>query len=181
MGLRRGFKAEANGWARELRSELGLRPIDPLCPWKLCEFLEIPLIPLNRFAVANPLQVGYLYGDKGQKEFSAVTLMEGRRRIVIYNDAHERKRQASDLAHEAAHALLHHPTHALLNAQGNRHYEREIEEEASWLGPALLISDEAAVHIAAHMTVAEASDHYSASREVVLMRVNVCGARKRVA
>ena len=66
--------------------------------------------------------------------------MEGLRRTVIYNDAHDRKRQASDLAHEIAHALLHHPTHALLNAQGKRHYEREIEEEANWLGPALLIS-----------------------------------------
>jgi len=181
MSLRRGFKAEANGWSRDLRGELGLRPIDPLCPRKLCQFLDIPLISLSQFAVTNPAQVAYLYSDKGQQEFSAVTLMRGRRRIVIYNDGHERKRQASDLAHEVAHALLHHPTHALLNAQGNRHYEREIEEEASWLGPALLISDEAAVHIVARMTIAAASDYYGASREVVQMRVNVSGARKRVA
>jgi Zn-dependent peptidase ImmA (M78 family) len=181
MGLRRGFKAEANWWARELRGELGLQPIDPLCPWRLCEYLDIPLIPLNRFAVTNPAQVAYLYSVVGQKEFSAVTLVHRRRRIVIYNDAHDRKRQASDLAHEIAHALLHHPTHALLSAQGNRHYEREIEEEANWLGPALLISDEAALRIAARMTIAEASEYYGATKEVVLMRVNVSGARKRVA
>ena len=71
MGLRRGFKAEANRWSRDLRGELGLQPIDPLCPWLLCEFLDIPLVPLNRFAVTDPQSVGYLYSAAGQKEVSA--------------------------------------------------------------------------------------------------------------
>lgn len=180
MGLRRGFKTEANRWSRDLRGELGLRATDPLCPWKLCEFLDIPLTPLSHFQGRNPHDVAYLHSVAGQKEFSAVTLTSGLRRIVIYNDAHDRKRQASDLAHEIAHALLHHPTHALLNAQGKRHYEREIEEEANWLGPALLISEEAALQ-AARMTLDDASDYFRATRDVVLMRINVSGARKRVA
>ncbi len=180
MGLRRGFKSEANRWARELRGELGLRAADPLCPRKLSSFLDIPLTPLSAYSSSNPVDVAYLVSAAGQKEFSAVTYTEGVRRHIIYNDAHAPLRQNSDLAHEIAHALLQHPTHAVLTAQGKRHYEREIEEEANWLGPALLISEEAAL-LAARMSIDEASDYFAATRDVVQMRINVSGARKRVA
>ena len=44
--LRRGFKKEANEYAKEFRQELGLRAHDPLCPWKLAEHLAIPVKPL---------------------------------------------------------------------------------------------------------------------------------------
>lgn len=181
MALRWGFKAEANWWSREMRSELGLRPADPLCPWTLAGYLGIPVMPLSAYAAEHPEAVGLFSSGAGQREFSAVTSAIGRRRFIIHNDAHDKKRQASNLAHEIAHALLMHPTHSVLNDQGNRNFIRDIEDEANWLGPALLISEEAALFIAGRMSVAEASDHYGASREVVQMRLNVCGARKRVA
>ena len=106
----------------------------------------------------------------------------GRRLIIIHNDAHDRKRQASNLAHEIAHALLAHPTHLMLKQSGDRHYDKEIEDEASWLGPALLISEEAALHIVeTRMTMEQASHFYGATKEVIQMRLNVSGARRRVA
>ena len=181
MGLRYGFKSEANWWSREMRRELLLRPFDPLCPWRLCDHLHIPIYELSAFAKQHPKEVAFLGSTQGKKDFSAVTLKSGAMRVIIHNDAHDRKRQASNLSHEIAHALLMHPTHQLPDGGGGRHYDKDIEDEASWLGPALLISDEAALFIARQMTVEEASDHFGASKDVVQMRLNVSGAYRRVA
>ena len=65
---------------------------------------------------------------------------------------------------------------------GSRHYDDLLEEEANWLGPALLVSEEAAIHIVERqMAIDFASDHYGASTQLVRMRLNVSGAAKRVA
>lgn len=182
MALRRGFKAEANRWARDLRSELGLQPESPLCPWRMCGHLEIPVIELRFFQAFEPDHVAYLYSEIGREEFSAVTFLLEDRRHIVHNDAHHRKRQASNLSHEIAHALLMHPVLRMIGEDGRRTYVKELEEEANWLGPALLISDEAAVFIAeSKMSVTEASDYFGATRDVVQMRLNVSGVRKRVA
>jgi Zn-dependent peptidase ImmA (M78 family) len=103
--------------------------------------------------------------------------------LIIHNDAHDRKRQAANIAHELAHALLIHPLQPLLNAQGERDQSESlklIEEEASWLGPALLISEEAALNIARRgISIRDASERYGASEDVIRMRLNVTAAHKR--
>lgn len=182
MALRRGFKTEANWYARELRRELGLAPVSPLCPWKLADHLGLPVFPLSWYAATAPDPVRYLRSRNGQKDFSAITLFDGRFRWIIHNDAHDPKRQAANLAHELAHGLLLHPPDPLFTSGGARHYNAEQEEEASWLGPALLISDEAALHIIERkMTMETASNRYGASVQLIQMRLNVSGAVQRVA
>ena len=47
MTLRRGFKQEANEYAREFREELHLRPYEPLSPWDLAQHLEIDVLSLS--------------------------------------------------------------------------------------------------------------------------------------
>ncbi|WP_246729117.1 ImmA/IrrE family metallo-endopeptidase [Methylosinus sp. RM1] len=159
-----------------------MAPHDPLCPWKLAGHLEIPLVTLAHYQQAAPKAVAWLRSAPGQREFSAITLFYGREPLIIYNDAHPRKRQAADIAHELAHGLLMHPPKPPINVDGSRHYDDELEEEANWLGPALLVSDEAALHIAEkQMEIDAASDHYGASVQVVRMRMNVSGAARRVA
>jgi len=180
LGLRRGFKSEANWYARSLRQELGLAPYSPLCPWKLAQHLEFLVLPLAAFAEIHPQEVAYFHEKKGQAEFSAVTLCKGPNRLIIHNDAHHRKRQAANIAHELSHGILNHPSKPLLNEAGARHYDPAIEEEANWLGPALLISEEAALLIVERKySLAHASDLYGASEEVVRMRLNVTGAYRR--
>lgn len=182
MGLRRGFKSEANWYAREMRQELGLPPHGPLCPWRLAAHLEFPLIPLSALALEEPEAAAYFRTTKGQKEFSAITLFKGRERLVVHNDAHDPKRQAADISHELAHGLLNHPPKPPIDASGSRHYDAVLEAEANWLGPALLISDEAALLIVRRgYTLEEASDRYGASVDVVRMRLNVSGASRRAA
>ena len=47
MTLRKGFKAEAASLAKEVRKELGLKPLDRLDPFALAQHLEIPVLALS--------------------------------------------------------------------------------------------------------------------------------------
>src|SRR5687768_3946946 len=96
--------------------------------------------------------------------FSAITVFRGARRIIVHNDAHAPVRQRSDLAHELAHALLMHAPHPPFCSDGQRTYDRRLEAEAGWLGPVLLVTNEAARWAAAQgMDAVEAAQHFGVS------------------
>jgi hypothetical protein len=99
MTLRRGFKTEANWYAASLREELKIAVHLPLCPRRLADHLGFPVVPLSDYAKDEPEAVGYLRSKAGQKDFSAVTVAVGQERIIIYNDAHDPKRQAANIIH----------------------------------------------------------------------------------
>lgn len=175
--LRRGFKTEANSHAIRLRRELGLEDHAPLCPWRLAQHLYVPVIPLSRLAAHEPTAVRYLTG-RGKRLFSAVTIFVGRcgrKRIIFHNDHHAQTRQAANLAHELAHAILcHPPTPPFMPDPG-------LEEEAKWLGPTLLVPNEAALLIVGNdMDSRSAAAAYGVSRQLMDMRINVSGARIRL-
>ncbi|HLZ97564.1 MAG TPA: ImmA/IrrE family metallo-endopeptidase, partial [Steroidobacteraceae bacterium] len=109
----------------------------PLDPWRLAAFLEIPLIPLSEFLTQIPNAAGLLLRQH-RAAFSAVTVFCGCERVIVYNDGHSRARQASDIAHELGHALLHHPAKPAFDGDGQRNWDPELEREAEWLGGALL-------------------------------------------
>jgi Zn-dependent peptidase ImmA (M78 family) len=137
---------------------------------------------LTQFKEVEPAAVSYLASRNGQRDFSGVTILHKGERWIIHNDVNDAGRQAADIAHEIAHALLHHPVTAMFEADGRRSHNREHEEEANWLGPTLLVPDEAALFVAYNkMSVEDAAELYGVSRELMQMRINVSGARKRVA
>jgi Zn-dependent peptidase ImmA (M78 family) len=178
--LRRGFKSKANKYAREFRLELNIPLHGPLSPWRLAEHLAVPVYKLSEFAKANP-QAAFFLTERGLWEFSGATFILGRRRLIVINDGHSPKRQASDLSHELSHCLLGHATASQSSLIGSRQYDRTQEDEANYLGPALLISEEAALVIARRgLTKAEASTEYSVTEEVIQMRLNLTGALKRI-
>lgn len=180
MALRRGFKTEANVTSRELRSELGLDSAAPICPFQLASHMDVEVIKLSTFLADHPEAASYLLGD-GKGEFFAVTLCGLRPRCIIYNDAHPPVRTAADIAHELAHMLLLHPAHRLSNETGGRHFDKELEDEANWLGPAILVSEEAAINVARQgWTLNRAATHYGVSEVLMRMRLGVTGAYNRV-
>jgi Zn-dependent peptidase ImmA (M78 family) len=177
--LPRGFKAEANRISVEMRRELGLEPHLPLCPWRLADHLSVPTIPLSKLAEENPTIKGnmdYLLNvDSGV--FSAITIFDGSYRFIVHNDGHAPTRQRANLAHELAHALLHHPPHPPFCKHGKRVFNRQLEDEASWLGPTLLVSNEAAQWaLRSGMTEEAAGRHFGVSRDLVRFRLNKSGA-----
>lgn len=178
--FRRGFKKEASDYAREFRAELGIEAHAPLCPWQLAEHLAIPIVPLSEFQNKIPEAVRY-FTKKDTKSFSAATVFDNTRRLIVHNNAHDFLRQASNVSHELSHGILQHLPDEVFNEYGCRNFNQEYEDEANWLGPALLISEEAALYIVkTGMTIDEAVEHYRVSKQVISMRINVTGARKRI-
>jgi len=181
MALRRGFKAEAHKIAREIREELKLTPAAPLDPWKLAEYLEIPVLPLSDMEKLAPEAVHY-FSAVNTSEFSAMTVFDGTKRIIVHNDVHTKGRQSNDVSHEISHGLMLHPPSPALDVSGCRNWNQDIEDEANWLSGALLISDEAAFNIVLRkMSIAEAAALYGVSEKLVRWRISVTGAHQRVA
>jgi Zn-dependent peptidase ImmA (M78 family) len=178
LSLRRGFRTEANDHAREVRRELRLALHDPLDPWRLAAHLEIPVHKLSDL----PTEVAHHFLHLEASAFSAVTVFRSNRRVIVHNDAHNAGRQASDISHELGHGLLlHRPTPAL-SVVGCRDWDPVLEEEADWLGAALLVSDDVAMHIAqSGMSNRDAAMAYGVSLQLVTWRMNMTAARKRVA
>lgn len=180
VSYRRGFKTEANDIAREVRLELGLTPMDPLDPWMLSHHLEIPIRTLSSMQDYASFGVHH-FSSVDISAFSAVTIFNGRERHILHNDFHNLGRQASNLAHELAHALLHHPPTPALDDQGSRNWDQGVEDEANWLGGALLVSEEAALAIERKkLPLTQAAELYKVSKEMIRFRLNVTGAQKRI-
>lgn len=180
MGFRWGFKTEANDLAREVRRDLGLKLAEPLDPWRLAEYVEIPVIPLSLLH-GVPLWAARELTLSDPSAFSAVTVFRGSKRVIIHNDTHSRGRQANNLCHEVSHGLLLHPPTPALDDRGCRDWDDTIEAEATWLAGALLITEEAALTIVrTALPLNLAAERYGVSRAVVQFRLNVTGARKRV-
>lgn len=120
----------------------------------------------------------YHFSQVDRAAFSAVTVFRGSRWRIIHDDAHSRGRQASNLAHELSYGLLLHPPTPALDERGCREWDQTVEDEATWLGGTLLISEEAALLIARQkLSPAEAARRYGVSEDMVRFRVNMTGAQ----
>lgn len=183
MKFERGFKSYANKLAIQVRQELGLAEHAPLDPWMLAKDLGIPVVTISELADSHPEiapHVDYLAG-KGSSVFSAITVFSGHRRVIVHNDAHAPNRQRSDLAHELSHTLLAHPPHPLFGSDGDRVYDRRMEGEASWMGPVLLVPNEAAHWIVdQRMDDNVAARHYGVSHQLLEFRLQTSGAKRRM-
>jgi Zn-dependent peptidase ImmA (M78 family) len=148
VAFKRGFKAEAERIAEETRSELQLGVADPLDTFGLAAHLGIPVYGLRevgRFS-GNTTFV-HLFSGPEQDAFSAMTVFTGSSRMIIHNETHATTRQLSNIAHEISHCLLEHPPTPISNA-GSRYWRPDVENEASWLGGALLVPREGALRLA---------------------------------
>ena len=107
--FRRGFKTEAERFALSLRAELGLAVTDRLDCNTLAGHLEIPVISLQelRHHGASSQSVSRLMGRTSG--FSALTIREGTRRLIVYNPRHPPTRRANSVVHEVSHVVLEHP------------------------------------------------------------------------
>jgi len=181
MSLRRGFKASANRLSVRLRRGQGLPAHAPIDLAIVAARLQIDIVPLSSFAAEFPKAVRQLaHIDTGA--FSAATVpIDVSKRIIVHNDTHDCRRQRNNISHEIAHVLLGHPFTLPIDASGCRNIDRDIEDEASWLGACILISDEAAMHIVRSAFNDErACAMYDVSLPLLRMRINASGAMIRV-
>ncbi len=181
MSLRRGFKASANRISVRLRRGQGLPAHAPIDLAVVAARLQIEIVPLSSFEAAFPKAVRQLvHLDNGA--FSAATLpIDDFKRIIVHNDSHHCHRQRNNISHELAHVLLGHPFTLPIDASGCRNVDRDLEDEASWLGATILISNEAAFHIVHRALDTEtACQIYGVSQPLLRMRINASGAMIRI-
>ncbi len=180
MAYRRGFKAEAHAIADEIRMELGIHELDPLDPRRLAEYLGIPVIGLSDYGEDAANAVRH-FTQHEPEAFSAATVFDGRRRLIVHNDSHVAGRQNSNLSHELSHGLLLHPPTAAFGDRDCRNWNQDLEDEASFLGAALLLSEGACLYIVKRdIAIEEAAVRYGVTVRLLQWRINATGARKRI-
>src|SRR5262249_27483804 len=137
---------------------------------RLCDLTEAPAEAIRHLTKVEP------------GAFSAMTVpLSDTERVIIYNHTHSSGRRNSNIAHEIAHLALGHKFTLPIDTTGCRIIDRDVEDEANWLGPTILISNEGAIHILRQdMDAQTACELYGVSKDVLRMRINASGARIRL-
>ncbi|MCP4360698.1 MAG: ImmA/IrrE family metallo-endopeptidase [Chloroflexi bacterium] len=171
--FRYGFKKECEDYAGEFREELHLAPHDPLCPRKLAHHLGIPVFGIKDSQVIDPEVIQHWQQCAGGG-FSGLIIQDGTRKEVHHNDFHHPRRQNSNISHELAHIILGHDLDVPIKENGERAYDRLIEEEAKWLGATLLLPKSATVHIVKNgLLKEEIEEVYGVSYSLYQFRLQV--------
>ena len=181
--MKRGFKASAELIAQEARAELGLDGGGRLDPMSLAEHLAIPVFTINQIARLAPRNsFAHYFSVVDLDSFSAVTVFHGYKRFIIHNENHHPNRQASNLAHEISHTLLEHCPTPLSRQDGRRYWDGEVEEEATWLGAALLVPRDGALEmVKARRTIGQIALQYGVSELLCQWRIRQSGVDKQAA
>jgi hypothetical protein len=173
LSFRRGFKAEANRISLRVREQMGLSPIDPIDPTEVCAHFEIALLKLSDLNCDVSSFLGV-----NRSVFSAITIPCGVQTAIVHNHTHHPNRQRSNICHELAHCFLGHKCTTPLMESGERARDGGLEAEAHFLAGALLIPNEAAVHIVRNALVVAAVQIYGVSQSMLTYRLRVSGAHK---
>ena len=140
--MRRGFKSWCENASSEYRSHLGLDLEDRLDPRDLARHLGVLVRTPDELPGLSSHSIRQLT-KVDPDSWSAATVTAGGRNLVVLNSAHAPTRQRSSLAHELAHVILNHrPATTSVSEEGilfRDRYDTEQEEEADWLGGALLL------------------------------------------
>jgi Zn-dependent peptidase ImmA (M78 family) len=115
-----------------------------------------------------------------------MTLAEDGLLLIVLNSAQSKRRQASTLMHEIAHSILDHmPASVQVSPAGFvllSDYSDEQEEEADWLGGALLLPQVALYHHRSNgMSVADIAHHFGVSEDLCHWRCRMTGVERRLA
>ena len=178
MIFERGFKAWCERRSVELRKALRLRPTDPLVARDLAEHLGIRVYTADDFPQLSETSRSALASDTSG--WSAITISNGTKKLIVLNGNHSAGRQSSDLMHELSHHLLEHrPSDVALSKEGLlllHSYSRTHEAEADWYSACLLLPRPALVLIKNQMPELEqAAQLYCVSLAMLRYRLDVSG------
>lgn len=182
--MRRGFKASAERLSASAREQVGLGPKDRLDPWRYAETLGILVFGADELNLDASHSAQLL--QKDASSWSGMTLFEDDVHVVVLNSSHSPARQSSTLMHEIAHILLDHsPANVQISDSGIillSDYSDEQEEEADWLGAALLLPETALLdHRVSGLTIAQVAEVFGVSEDLCSWRCRMTGVEKRLA
>jgi Zn-dependent peptidase ImmA (M78 family) len=179
----RGFKSWCEKLAVEVRKELRLKPHERLDPYALARHLQIRVWNVEDVPGLTSESKDLLLGP-GSSDWSAVTLVDGHKKLIILNSSHSSGRLSNDLAHELAHIILDHVPEevAMNNADISLRPRVDMlqEQQADWLAGSLLLPRPALIHIKKTFTDLQvAAVEYCVSRRLLDYRMSVTGVRSQ--
>lgn len=136
--MRRGFKADAERRATEVRAAMGLGQLKPLDTTLLVEHLNAELRPADQLTSRAKLE---RLEELQPRSFSACTFTVGPRTVIVYSPLAAVDRRRSDISHEASHLLLAHSVTEVEQLGGLSFFtcNTDEEQEANWLAGCLLL------------------------------------------
>lgn len=174
----RGFKTWCERIALQYRRDLNLKATDPLAPRRLADHLKVKVWTDSDVPGLDEEHLQTLRDDSSS--WSAVTIWNGLRALIILNAAHSIGRQASDLMHELAHIIIgHKPSRMDVSEDGLlllHSFDKGLEDEANWLASCLLLPREVLMFTRRReMTEKEIREHYEVSAEMLTFRLRMSG------
>lgn len=181
--MRRGFKSQCEQISKRYRKELGLGLEEALPYRTFAKHLDVRIWKPTDVPGLDDRFVHQLT-EVDDSDWSAVTLQVDGNSLIIINSSHSEKRLANDVVHELSHIILDHRK-ARLEVSDDGHmwlksYGKDQEEEADWLSAALLLPRDGLLNLyRQNQDLAELSDIYAVSVDLVRMRVNRTGVSKQ--
>lgn len=182
----RGFKTWCEKYSATVRTDLGLLDTSPLDPFALAKKLGIKVWSPSDVPGLDKTHLDVLLRSDGKTRscWSAVTVMVGKKTLVILNTSHSRGRQANDLTHELSHFIRGHQAHeadvsedGLMLLDG---YDKAQELEADWLSGTLLLPRSALTSIARRKLAKEdAAAEYGVSTQLLTYRMAMTGVGRQ--
>ena len=180
--FRYGFKKWADDTAIRFRLDLGLKSNDPLCAFRLSEYLDVPILTPHDVPGMSHNHLNQLLVEASAKWSAATIPVTDDKYIILHNPNHSEARQQSNLMHELAHVICGHKVPVATIATGLsgflRNHDDSQENEAEWLGGCLQLPRTALIWaLKNHMSHQEIADRFNASEEMVKYRINKTGVK----
>ena len=179
--MRRGFKAEAERRALEVRHEMGKPPHEGLDAVELAEHLGAEVRRADELTTREKLEE---LETLQPGAFSACTFKLRGQHVIVHSPLCSPGRTQSDIAHEVAHLLLGHELKTVQSVGGLRFFtcDSQEEQEANWLAGCLLLPRP--LLLAAVKRGASASDiaaEFNVSEQMASFRLRTTGVQRQLA
>jgi Zn-dependent peptidase ImmA (M78 family) len=170
-------KAACKRLAAELRTEIGLQPMDALDPWALADLYGIRVISLSHLTVSSAARTHLTITR--QDVFSGALIPAGNGAVILENDSHPLTRRRSTMGHELGHIVAEHKFEtSLVSERGCRVADQTQEDEAAEIAGELLLPFEAAKQLARrNATDQEVALQFGVSPDLARWRMDATGAR----
>src|SRR6266567_5944406 len=179
--MRRGFKAEAERLATQVRAEVGLGQYKPLDIDALVHHVGAQLRTADELTSLNKLQE---LEELQPGAFSACTFDLGTRKVIVVSPLASDERQRSDASHEASHLLLKHSVKEVEQLGGLSFFtcDPDEEQEANWLAGCLLLPRDLLVQSLKYgLDAAGIAEANAVSLQMANFRLRATGAQRQVA
>jgi Zn-dependent peptidase ImmA (M78 family) len=144
--FRRGFKTSSEETALKIRRKLELAPHDPVDPAAIARLLAVPIVTPTDLRELSDEVRNRLTGEHSET-WSAITVSDGNKHLIVLNPSHAPTRTNSSLAHEIAHLILgHEPSMMFMTPHSGvslRTHNKDQEDEANWLAGCILLPRDA--------------------------------------